>query len=109
MVETVYANLTTENLLALSVQVPAIATAAEWVPAYGDMISNEEEGTTTPRRRNNYIQGRVLEARETGCDVTDDAIDSDDTGRRELIPRDGTAVTAEKGDWTKREVIAIAM
>ena len=36
--------VTTENLLGLSVQVPANATAAEWVSAYGDMMSNEQEG-----------------------------------------------------------------
>jgi hypothetical protein len=40
----IHANLTTENLLSLSVQVPANATAAEWASAYGDMISNEQEG-----------------------------------------------------------------
>ena len=42
--DSIHANLTTENLLALSVQVPSNATAAEWVSAYGDMITNEEEG-----------------------------------------------------------------
>jgi len=36
--------VTTENLLGLSVQVPANATAAEWASAYGDMMSNEQEG-----------------------------------------------------------------
>ena len=42
--DSIHANLTTENLLALSVQVPSNATAAEWVSAYGDMITNEGEG-----------------------------------------------------------------
>ena len=36
--------VTTENLLSLSVQVPVNATAADWVSAYGHLISNEQEG-----------------------------------------------------------------
>lgn len=37
-------NMTTESLLSLSAQVPANASAAEWISAYGDLLSKEQQG-----------------------------------------------------------------
>ena len=37
-------NMTTESLLSLSAQVPANASVAEWITAYGDLISSEQRG-----------------------------------------------------------------
>ena len=37
-------NMTTESLLSLSAQVPANASVAEWITAYGDLISLEQWG-----------------------------------------------------------------
>lgn len=37
-------NMTTESLLSLSAQVPANASAAEWIYAYGDLLSKEQQG-----------------------------------------------------------------
>ena len=36
--------ITTESLLSLSAQVPANASAAEWISAYGDLLSKEQRG-----------------------------------------------------------------